>query len=399
MSVNIPRLRKWLAASAIVLIVIVAGTYFYGRWRVSRAVRDIPRQLGIDIKQSTEGFVLSKSEGGRTIFVVRASKAVQYAPGGRAELRDVLILVYGRQADRFDQIYGERFEYDPETGNVSAMGEVHIDLEGNAEGPVAPDQSQPLELKNPIHLQTSGLVFNQNTGLAQTRERIEFRTQQASGSARGAIYNSGDATLTLQSEVQFHAAGDDPADVRANRATITRNPYRAVLETVQVERAAGGLRSDRLTVLFRENNSVEHLIALGNVQATTKGGPGVSVRAPRADAWVTEQSLIRSAVLSGGVAFQSQSASDGNATELDGTAGRVALNFREGNMHSMTASDRVRIAQSGAQGSRRRIELIAPGMIFDVAERQVRHAVTTGSSEMVLTEFGGGRSVATAARL
>src|SRR5581483_11221223 len=98
-------------------------------------------------------------EGGRTIFTIRASQATQYKPGGRAELRGVHILVYGRRANRFDQIYGEQFDYDPQSGNVSAMGEVHMDLEGNAEGPLSPDQARPAELKNPIHVKTSGLVF------------------------------------------------------------------------------------------------------------------------------------------------------------------------------------------------------------------------------------------------
>ena len=36
--------------------------------------------------------------------------------GGKAELRDVSIVVYGRQSNRYDQIYGDDFAYDPKTG-------------------------------------------------------------------------------------------------------------------------------------------------------------------------------------------------------------------------------------------------------------------------------------------
>jgi lipopolysaccharide export system protein LptA len=175
MALNPARLRRWLAAAAILLVLVVAGVYLRGRWRVYRAVREVPRQLGLDIQQSTEGFSLSKSEGGRTIFTVRASKAVQYRPGGRAELRDVLILVYGRTADRYDQIYGEHFEYDPKSGDVTALGEVQIDLEGSPRGPLPPGAGAPAELDSPLHLQTSGLVFNQHTGLARSDNKIEFR--------------------------------------------------------------------------------------------------------------------------------------------------------------------------------------------------------------------------------
>ncbi len=110
--------------------------------------------LGIDIQQTSDGFSLSKSEADRTIYTIRASKAVQFKQGGHAELRNVHIVVYGRKHDRYDQIYGDQFTYDPQTGEVKAVGEVHIDLQGNAEGPTKPDQAPPEELKNPLHLVT-----------------------------------------------------------------------------------------------------------------------------------------------------------------------------------------------------------------------------------------------------
>ena len=45
----------------------------------------------------------------------------------------------------------------------------------------SPDQTPPKELKNPIHLETSGLVFNQKTGDARTKKRVDFRISQATG--------------------------------------------------------------------------------------------------------------------------------------------------------------------------------------------------------------------------
>ncbi len=32
--------------------------------------------------------------------------------------------------DRYDQIYGKEFTYDPASGDVKGVGEVHIDLQG-----------------------------------------------------------------------------------------------------------------------------------------------------------------------------------------------------------------------------------------------------------------------------
>ncbi|HEX6880938.1 MAG TPA: hypothetical protein VF135_11280, partial [Terriglobales bacterium] len=132
MPISIPRLRTWFAFLALATVAVVAGFYVYARWQLKKIVKEAPKQLGIEVQQSTEGFSLSKSEGGRTLFTIRASKAVQYKQGGRAELQDVNIIVYGREGDRFDQISGSGFEYDPQTGIVRANGEVNIDLEANA---------------------------------------------------------------------------------------------------------------------------------------------------------------------------------------------------------------------------------------------------------------------------
>ena len=146
MPLNTHRIRLWFATAAVLLAALVAGFYFYGRMRVRRAIREVPKNLGLNIQQSTQGFTLSKSEAGHTLFTIHASRAVQYKEGGKAELRDVSIVVYGRQSNRYDQIYGADFEYDPQSGEVTAKGEVHIDLEGNAEGPLIPDQAPPPEL-------------------------------------------------------------------------------------------------------------------------------------------------------------------------------------------------------------------------------------------------------------
>lgn len=203
MQLPVSKLRRWFAVTAIVLIMLVAGTYFYARWRVRNALKEMPRKIGIEFSQTAEGFTVSKSEQGRTLFLVRASKAVQFKQGGRTELHDVTITLYGRDSSRFDQIYGADFEYDPQSGDVTAQGEVQVDLEANPEGILSPDQTPPKELKNPIHLTTSGLVFNQKTGNAYTKEKVAFETPQASGSALGVNYVAKNSALTLQSQLEL----------------------------------------------------------------------------------------------------------------------------------------------------------------------------------------------------
>jgi hypothetical protein len=47
MPVTVARLRRWFALAAIVMVVVVAGFYFYGRLRVQRAVQRINTKLGV----------------------------------------------------------------------------------------------------------------------------------------------------------------------------------------------------------------------------------------------------------------------------------------------------------------------------------------------------------------
>ena len=56
MSLPIYRLRRWLAVIAILFIAMVAGTYFYARMRLRNVLKELPNKIGIDIKQTANGF-------------------------------------------------------------------------------------------------------------------------------------------------------------------------------------------------------------------------------------------------------------------------------------------------------------------------------------------------------
>src|SRR5215468_9582946 len=199
MPLQITHLRRWFALAAITVSLVVAGVYFHRRRLATDVTKNIPGKIGLDIQQTAEGFKVSKSEQGHTIFTIQASKAVQFKMGGRAELHNVTITLYGRDSSRYDQIYGDNFSYDPQSGDVLAKGEVRIDLEANPEGLLKPDQSAPTTLKSPVHLVTRDLVFNQKSGDAFTNEIIDIAMPQATGSAKGMHYAAKDNVLTLES--------------------------------------------------------------------------------------------------------------------------------------------------------------------------------------------------------
>jgi lipopolysaccharide export system protein LptA len=396
--VSVSRLRYWFAVAAVAVVLVVAGFYFYARYRILRTVKDVPAKLGIEIQQSTEAFSLSKSEGGRTLFTIRASKAIQYKKGGLAELHNVNIVVYGRESNRFDQIYGDDFEYDQQTGNATAKGVVHIDLEANPGADVHPELGPPAELKNPIHLKTSGLVFNQKTGLAKTDELIDFRMPQASGTARGATYNSKANALTLASAIHVQTIGERAIDLSAAHGVISKDPRRAVLDQVKIDRKDSSLSADKATVFLRDDNTVDHVLAEGNVETRSTGETSLTTHSPRAELMMTAKNRMRSAIMSGGVVFDSVGTS-----RIAGNANRLIAEFGpEGKMEKARASDGVKLlqepapassqARSQAQkrarsiGSSDAVEMTAQAMDFFVKNgRQLDRAETDGPGQITIT--------------
>ena len=306
---SLAQVRKWLVVGVCVLVAIVTLSYWIARSRVGPTLHNVPQQLGFDIQQTSDGFSLSKSEAGRTIYTIRASKAVQFKAGGHADLRNVHIVVYGRTHDRFDQIYGNQFTYDPQSGDINAMGEVHIDLQGNAEGPLKPDQAPPDELKNPLHLLTHSLTFNQKTGIAQTDEAVYFQTEQATGSAKGAYYDSKNNELQLKSDVHIVTTGDHPATITGSSGVIQKVPRQAVLLNAQIDQPDRTLTADKGTLLFEPDNTVQHVIAEGNVHIEIRGPTIIDVAGPRGDLNMGPKNSVQQAILSGGARFDTHGAS------------------------------------------------------------------------------------------
>jgi lipopolysaccharide export system protein LptA len=392
MPLNVERLRKWFFVAAIALVVVVLGSYLYMRRLERRVVAAVSQKLGVDIQQTTQGFLLSKSEGGRTLFTIRAGKAVQYKAGGRATLEDVSILVYGRKAERYDQIYGSQFEYDLATGEVAARGEVHIDLEA-AGGEARPDQAPPTELKNPIHLKTSGLVFNQKTGIAETRERIEFRIPQGSGTALGARYDSKANLLTFSSEVWVKTTGREGAEIRAARAVVSREPRQAVFEGVKIEQQGRTVEAAKVIAFLRENNTVERIAAEGGMKVSEGGEHSFMVRAPRGEFRMNEKDELHSGDLLGGVTMEASGPSS-----FSGSAARVAMEFgRENRLSKVRALDQVQLKQTpaparakGKSSQSQPAELSAGTVELTVAEgRRVEQALISGSPQIRLLPVRG----------
>jgi lipopolysaccharide export system protein LptA len=393
MPLPIYRLRRWLAAIAVLFIAVVAGMYFYARVRLRDVLKEVPNKIGIDIKQTANGFRFSKSDGKRTLFTIQAGTLTQFQVDGSAELHNVSIVLYGRDSSRFDQIYGDDFTYDKKSGNVTAHGEVQIDLEANPPGVTGPDQETPKELKNPIHLKTKDLAFNQASGDASTNARVDFRTPQATGWAVGAQYAAKTNTLTLDSQVHVTLGGEGAATLFATHGRFTKDPHEIVLDHPLLHRDSGTVQAEQATFFLGADNNVERVLATGGVNAESTGQDADQMRA-RADQGemllTGKQNLLRTATLTGNVHVERI-----GSQPMQGDAGRAILDFVGRNqVQKVHATDGVRLAQRAASADKsaanasppQDFDITAPIIDFFVAEgKRLDHAVTSGAAQITIS--------------
>src|SRR3954469_2888194 len=312
MPANTKTLRIAFVAVASVLLAAVIGFYSYARYRVNRAIKEIPKALGVNVQQVANGFKVSKSEGGRMLFSISADSAVQYKGGQKAELKNARIIVYNRgkgtndpATDVYDQIYGKQFDYNHETGEVRADGDVLIDLQGKGAPPS--DPATATASPGALHLKTSGLTFNEKTGIAETDNAIEFALPQGSGSAVGAVYDSKLMSVHLKSDVKLHTTpapgkkGSPPATITAANADFFDMPREAILSNVHVEDEykTRTMNTARMTVMLRDDNTIQSVSTSGGVNGEVSGAENTKMEARNAEVAFGQNNDLKTALLIG----------------------------------------------------------------------------------------------------
>lgn len=402
MASAVSRLRRWIALAAFLVLAVVAGFYAYGRWRIHSVVQGLPAKLtklGVEVKQTADSFSVSKSEQGRTIFTARASRAVQLKDGGRVELHNVVITVYGRDADRYDQISGADFEFDPHSGDISARGPVTIDLVANPKGLLHPDQAPPEDLKEPLHIRTSGLVFNQRTGNGFTHEKVEFSMATASGWADGGSYDSHSGELTLERSIRINTMAPNAAELTASRGLITKSPPQVFLAHVHLTHGSQQVEAEKATVFLTEANTIERVLGTGNVQVTATGPTDLALHSEQAEIFLAGQkSQLHQAVVSGNVHIVTS-----GTQNTEAFADRTILDFVEGTVLSKArAEGNVKLIQSGSSQAGRtegegqarsstaqQVQITASGMDFLAKNGRLSEAQTSGAAEITISPPDG----------
>ena len=339
MHFTIERLRTMVLAAGILLLVSLGVFLAVARFRHPINLKELPKKLGIDIQQEANGVTFSHALGAHSQFKIHASKVVQLKTNHMV-LHDVRIELYGDDGRRVDRIEGAEFEYDQKQETATAAGPVEITLmrPGVALGITprpAPDLvvkgkpiSRPLAeaaeqaAAGDVHVKTSGLTFDQRTGVATTSQRVDFSLKQGSGSSMGATYDSEAGNLILDRAVELRTERNgDAVTIHAEHAEFAHDAMVCLLRAATADYRAGKATAADAKIFFRDDGSATRLEATnGFTLATATGG---HVAAPTGTLDFDEHNQPRHGRLEGGVRMDSVS---GNR-QINGTAPTVDLEF------------------------------------------------------------------------
>ena len=349
MRITIERLRTLVLAAGVLLVVALAAYLAVGKWRSTLSGRDLPRRLGANIQQEGRGITYTEAHGGHMLFKIHASRAEQLK-NGHALLHDAQIEFFGQDGRSLDRISGSDFEYDQRSGMGTAAGRVEITLtqpqtaganSGSAKLPRVPQAAHT------VHVESSGVSFNQNTGVLTTAKPVNFTMAGGSGSALGARYDSEQGFLVLEHAVELNTMrGGRKVRVHAAHAEFERGEQVCRMTDANADFGKGQAVAGRVTILFGRDGSAQRLDAMdGFTLATTGGG---RVTAPKGTLIFGVRNQPRNGEMQGGVKLESVS----GGRQLQGSAPSAQMQFgAQGQIRHMALSQGVEIssnAQSGA---------------------------------------------------
>jgi lipopolysaccharide export system protein LptA len=259
------------------------------------------------------------------------------------QLHDVTIELYAEDGSRVDRIAGKEFDYDPDSALASAVGPVEITLMKPTVAPaIAPkatanqaisSKQTNLSLANAaqtaasgeIHVKTSGLVFDRDSGQASTSEKVEFTLAQGEGSAIGAKYDSHAGLLVLDRQVELSIRrGAELMKMFAQHAVFNRDEQACQMQAATVRYGENVSSAEEAKVYFRDDGSAERLDASRGFSLETSTGGRLA--APTGTLLFDEHNQPKHGHLQGGVTIDSEN--DGR--KVHGTSPTMEMEFQSG---------------------------------------------------------------------
>ena len=295
------RYARWAAMSAGAIALIVAGFYGERALRGYIARRHGPAPVPETVQQQSAGVSYSFSNQDGTTFTIRASHATQFKEGDKALLQDVWVTIYGKKGNRNDNIHTRECSYQPDAGNVQCTGDVEIDMQGvtNEKGGSS---------AQPVHVTTSNVTFNRETGEASTPAPVNLAFSGGEGHGVGLQYNSKQATLRLQRDVSFAMAasqktGGLPVSATAANLEFHRDDRAIMLGgPVAMHEGDRQLTADHVSISLDKQYHAQAISAEGNpVVSGNENGAAFTVSAEKFEGALDANGAIQQVTADGSV--------------------------------------------------------------------------------------------------
>ena len=308
-----------------VLLLAAMGVFLVrAKWKNLVTGHDLPQRLARNIEQEAKEFTFVHAYGTHSQFKIHASREVQLRDN-RVQLHDVQIELYGQDGS-VEQITGDTFDYDQKSGLAIAEGPVEMVLTrpvaAPATGAKSKETATSADLSRQIHLETSGVTFDQDSGMVATAKRVDFTTAQGSGSAVGAMFDSQNGYLTLDHAVEMKMnRGGEPVGIEAQHAECDRNAQACTLRAAKVDYRGGEATAAQAKIDFRIDGTAQQLDATGGFTAETATGGHLA--APTAEMDFNQQNQPLQGHLEGGVTMDSMN----GGQSMHGSAPAAELAF------------------------------------------------------------------------
>jgi lipopolysaccharide export system protein LptA len=342
---TIERLRTLVLAAGVLLVGALVVFLAVGKWKNPLNLKELPKRLGHDITADASGYTFDHAFGAHSRYRIHASKVVQYKQG-TAVLHDVKIELYGEDGNRVDRIEGNEFEYDQNNKTATAAGPVEITLMRPGVAPAIAPRATPGQVaagkpkgstlasaaetaaRGEIHVKTSGLTFDEDSGVSTTSQHVDFSMVQGSGSSMGASYDSQQGLLALDRAVELTTErGGETVKIHALHAEFVRDDKICNLHAATADYRGGEATAGDAKVLFREDGSAVRLDAMNGFTLVTATGGHIA--APTGSMDFNEHNQPRHGHLEGGVKMDSmrEAVNGEGQRQMHGTAPTAELDF------------------------------------------------------------------------
>jgi LPS export ABC transporter protein LptC len=342
------RYARFAGIVAILLSVAVAAVFISRSVRQASARRHGPKPVPSSVQQSSAQFSYSKVEKDRTIYTIQASQATQFKDQDLSVLQDVVVTMYGEDGNRNDTIHTRECSYEPGSGKIRCQGAVQIEIHSAA------DQASPTPRS--LHVETSDVTFDRDTGVAMTTQPVKFKFPNGEGKAVGLNYQSKNGVLQLEHEVVLSILQPEkpnaiPVVLNGDRLDYNHDERIAYLEgSVHARQGNRNLSAQKMSLDLDAEMRARHAVAQGNPQFDGFDGVNpVSLKADRFDAELNVAGWIEKTSATGNVHVERKSPA--GVDQLNAQAAEVAMEPKINQPRDLNLSGGVKMLMHGASNS------------------------------------------------